>query len=156
MRRFAPASRPTPAAAMARRPNGESGQVLVLALLVIVLLTVAVALVAQAFEIESRQLRWEIGEIRLTALTDAVLAETLAQLDRERSFPGVREKELAEGRVESSVSVLGPSLRRVVARAEYAGRERTIEAFVELRPAAPWVKRVAEWRRIPKAVPATP
>jgi hypothetical protein len=64
-----------------RKPRaGEGGQILILSLLVVVLLTTALLLIAAALEARMKAVRREAAAVRLTALADAALAETLARL----------------------------------------------------------------------------
>lgn len=123
----------------------ESGFALPAVLLAILLLSIALALVAASLQLRMGLVRREARSVTLTALSDAALAETLAELSEDAHFLGVPEHALGPGRLRSEVRRLSPGRYEVVATAVHAGRERTVEAEV-LRPiGAP--ARVVRWRR---------
>ena len=123
----------------------DDGFALASVLLAILLLSIGLALVAVSLQLRMGLVRREAQSVTLTALSDAALAETLAELRHDAYFHGVREHDLGGGRLRSEVCFLSPGRYQVVATATYAGRERIVEAEV-LRPAgAP--PRVLRWRR---------
>lgn len=123
----------------------DEGFVLASVLLAILLLSIGLALVAASLQLRMGLVRREARSVTLTALSDAALAETLAELSEDAYFHGVPEHGLGPGRLRSEVRFLSPGRYEVVATAIYAGRERTVEAEV-LRPiGAP--ARVVRWRR---------
>ena len=127
---------------MVRRDDGFA---LASVLLAILLLSIGLALVAASLQLRMGLVRQEARSVTLTALSDAALAETLAELSEDATFPGVLEHELGPGRLRSKVWLVYPGRYEVVATAIYAGRRRTVEAEV-LRPlGAP--ARVVRWRR---------
>ncbi len=132
----------------------EDGFALAAVLLAILLLSIGLALVAASLQLRMGLVRREAQSVTLTALSDAALAETLAELRSDAYFHGVKEHDLGAGRLRSEVCFLSPGRYRVVATATYAGRERTVEAEV-LRPAgAP--PRVLRWRRVSTSYPSLP
>ena len=128
---------------MVRRDDGFA---LAAVLLAILLLSIGLALVAASLQLRMRLVRREAQSVTLTALSDAALAETLAELSKDAYFHGVREHGLGPGRLRSKVRFLTLGRYEVVATAIYAGRERIVEAEV-LRPAG-GAPRVLSWRRL--------
>lgn len=123
----------------------DRGFVLASVLMAILLLSIGLALVAASLQLRMGLVRREARSVTLTALSDAALAETLAELSEDAHFPGVPEHALGPGRLRSEVRLVAPHRYEVVATAVHAGRERTVEAEV-LRPiGAP--ARVVRWRR---------
>jgi type II secretory pathway pseudopilin PulG len=123
----------------------DTGFALVSVLLAILLLSIGLALVAASLQLRMGLVRGEARSVNLTALSDAALAETLAELGENAYFHGVPEHGLGPGRLRSEVRFLSPGRYEVVATATCAGRERTVEAEV-LRPAGA-APRVVRWRR---------
>jgi hypothetical protein len=128
-----------------RREPRDAGFALASVLLAILLLSIGLALVAASLQLRMGLIRQEARSITLTALADAALAETLAELSADAFFHGVPEHELGPGRLRSEVRFLSPGRYQVVATAIYAGRRRTVEAEVLRPPGAP--ARVVRWRR---------
>ncbi|MEA2564456.1 MAG: hypothetical protein QOH06_5960 [Acidobacteriota bacterium] len=123
----------------------EEGFALAAVLLAILLLSIGLALVAASLQLRMRLVRREAQSVTLTALSDAAMAETLAELGEDASYHGAPEHGLGPGRLRSEVRFLSPGRYEVVATAIYAGRERTVEAEV-LRPAGD-APRVLRWKR---------
>ena len=76
------------------------------------------------------------------ALTDAAMAESLAQLARNIQFPGVTEHRFGGGLISSEVTEVGTKRVIVEARASYGGRNRSLRAEVLLTPSGPRVLRL--------------
>jgi hypothetical protein len=123
----------------------ETGFALASVLLAILLLSIGLALAAASLQLRMRLVRREAQSVTLTALSDAALAETLAELGEDANYPGVPDHGLGPGRLRSEVRRLSPGRYEVVATAIYAGRERIVEAVV-LRPAGD-SPRVVRWTR---------
>lgn len=123
----------------------DAGFVLPAVLLAILLLSIGLALVAASLQLRMGLVRREAQTVTLTALSDAALAETLAELSENAYHHGVPEHDLGLGRLRSEVRFLSPGRYEVVATATYAGRVRTVAAEV-LRPAG-GPPRVVRWRR---------
>lgn len=121
---------------------GEAGHVLVFALVVVVILTIALSLVALLVSEHQRALNREIRAIRLTALADAALALTLAELALDPGFGGLSRSPFGQGEIESEVEPLSPAEAEVVCRATWRGHTRVTRARVALGPRGP---RVVEW-----------
>ena len=130
---------------MRRMMRQDTGFALASVLLAILLLSIGLALVAASLQLRMGLVRREARSVTLTALSDAALAETLAELGEDAYYHGVPEHDLGPGRLRSEVRFLSPGRYEVVATATYAGRERTVEAEV-LRPAGA-APRVLRWRR---------
>lgn len=114
-------------------------------LMAILLLSIGLALVGLSLQLRMELVRREARSITLTALSDAALAETLAELGEDALFPGVPEHALGSGRLRSEVRRLDAVRYEVVATALYAGHERTVEAEIFRPLGAP--PRVVRWRR---------
>lgn len=123
----------------------DDGFVLASVLLAILLLSIGLALVALSLQLRMDLVRREARSVTLTALADAALAETLAELSENAHYPGVPEHALGSGRLRSEVRNLGSGRYQVVATALYAGRAKTVEAEVYRPLGVP--PRVVRWRR---------
>ena len=129
---------------MSRR--GESGYALLMALLVILLLSIALGLLAESLQLRLRLVREDAENVILSALSDAAVAETVANLTRSADYPGVPEHEFGGGKIASRVLPLGAGFYNVVATATYGHRTRTVEAEVFRPPDK--AARVRRWRRL--------
>ncbi len=125
-----------------RRP-AEKGFALLTAVFVLFLLSVVLALMGASLHLRLRLVRQEAETLSLAALSDAALAEAVANLATNTSFRGRPEHPYGGGLLTSRVEFLAPHRYRVTARAEYAGRGREVEAEV-LR--SPGLTRVLRWR----------
>jgi hypothetical protein len=132
-----------------RARREESGYALVVALMVVFLVSISLALLAASLQIRLRT-EGEGGEtVILSALSDGAVAESLANLAEDASFPGISDKALGNGRIRSTVEPLdGERNFRVLATATYRQRRRVVEVEV-LRD--PGVARVIRWRRVVEA-----
>lgn len=128
---------------MSRR--GESGFALATTLLVLLLLSIALGLLAASLQLRMRLVQDEARGLELRALSDAALAEALANLAANSYYHGADEHPLGDGTVRSEVHFLEPGRFRVVATANLAGRERAVEAEVQRSPGR---ARVTRWRRL--------
>ncbi len=94
----------------------EGGHALLLALFVLLLSATAVALVGQALLAQWNETRAHAERVRILALADAALAETLAQLAQQPGFMGVSPTPFGGGTLESRVQTtgaIGPTGRQV-------------------------------------------
>lgn len=123
--------------------RSQRGQMLVLTLLVVVLLTTALLIIAATLQSRLKLVRRETEVIRLTALADAALAETLAHLAVSPAYSGLPQRELGDGVITSQVEAGGGNRRTIHARAEYRNRRRDVEAVVQLTALGPVV---LDWR----------
>lgn len=117
-----------------RQARRQEGYALLVALVVLLLVSIALALLAAGLQIRMRLVRQEAQILRLMALSDAVLAETLASLDVDPGFDGVAEQEFGGGSISSAVRSLGANQYEVLAVALYAGKERAVDAEVVRTP----------------------
>ncbi len=127
-------------------PTGEtreSGQILLFSLLVVVLMSIAMGLVASLVAERQQAQRREAETIQLTAMADAVLAETLAGLADGAGSGGVAEREFGGGTIASEVRAGSGSTLEVIARATWREGTRTVLATVEVGGPRP---RVSGWR----------
>jgi hypothetical protein len=134
-----------PRSRKSRKP-GESGYALLTALLVIFLLSIALALLAASLQLRMRLVSEDGVSVTLSALSDAAVAETLANLAQSGSYTGSAEHDFGGGRIGSEVVPLGPGVYDVVATAKYSRRRRVVEAVVFRAPGSAQVQR---WRRRP-------
>jgi hypothetical protein len=121
-----------------------------LALLAMVLVGAALTLLASLTLAEHKEVEREVDRIRLTALCDAGLAESLADL-ASGGGGDVAERELGGGTVQAEVTTSGAGRRSVAVRARYRGRERLVRAEVDVSGSRP---RVLDWRVLPALVSA--
>jgi type II secretory pathway component PulK len=122
----------------------ERGYALLVALVVIFLLFIALSLLASALQIRMRLVRQEAQSLKLIALSDAVVAETLASLTYDPDFTGVAEQSFGGGRIASTVRSLGTNRYEVLATALYAGKLRAVDAEAVRTPQG---ARVVRWER---------
>jgi hypothetical protein len=119
-----------------------------LALLAMVLVGAALTLLASLTMAEHKEVEREVDRIRLTALCDAGLAESLADLAG-GGGGDVPERELGGGTFRAEVFAPGAGRRTVSVRAAYRGRERFVRAEVDVSSPRP---RVLDWRVVPAAL----
>jgi len=111
----------------------EKGSALLLAFVAILLTSMSVLLVAGM--IRSRRITFDVEErnVVLTALADAAMAESLAEVDKNRNFSGVTQHSLGRGTISSRVVFEKPGYRKIVAEAFYDGWTEVIEARIDIR-----------------------
>lgn len=126
--------------------RGEAGFGLLTALMVLFLLSIALALLAGSLQLRMRLVREDAQTVILTALSDAAVAEAVANLAQNADYSGAPEHDFGQGKIASKVKFLGPGLFEVEAVATYSGRTRKVEAEVFR---APGIARVRRWRRLP-------
>lgn len=130
---------------MVSRAHGrENGYALLVTLVVLLLLSIALSLLAAALQVRMRLVRQEAQTLKLIALSDAALAETLASLTYDPHFTGVAEQNYGGGRIASTVRPLGPNRYEVLATAFYAGKLRAVDAEAVRTPQG---ARVVRWGR---------
>lgn len=113
----------------------EAGHALVVALFVIAATLAASAILAGALAVRVGLLLQENRNLHLTALTDAALAQTLAELSRDPGYPGTRgERPFGDGTLAVEVRPTGPTAVVVEVWARYAGAGRAARAEVSLLP----------------------
>lgn len=122
----------------------EAGFSVLLAIVAMTLTGVAMLMVLDAVNHDIGQLRLEERSTQLVALTDAALAETLAGLATDATFPGVARRALGDGQIASSVAAGEDGALVVRARAWFGGWRGELIADVHLGSGAP---RVVRWTR---------
>ena len=124
----------------------ERGYALLAAVLVVFLLSIALALLGASLQLRMRLVREEGKTVILGALSDAAVAEAVANLAQSASYSGSSEHELGGGRIGSKVEPQGTGIYNVVATATFGGRKRVVQAEVVREPG---MARVRFWRRLP-------
>ncbi len=135
------------------RRAGERGVALVFALAALTL--VAITLAAVVGELRSRGAGVVIEEraVRVTALSDASVAETLAGLAKYGStYLGITERRFAGGYISSTVRPMGEWEAEVVA----IGRDDNWQMTVRLRVTLQGGPRVVWWERTQHPISALP
>jgi len=117
----------------------RQGYGLLLALVVIVVMMTALGLLASSLRMGMQEVKRELRTVSLIALTDAAMAETLANLAADNNFDGVQEYRFGDGLISSEIRPLGPRKVEIRARASYGGHDRTLLAEVRLTPSGPLV-----------------
>ncbi len=123
----------------------ESGHGVLLTLLVLVVMMTALGLLASTMGMSMMEDKRSFRTVSVIAMSDAVMAETLAELSQNHEFEGVEERAFGQGVISSSVHPSGSSRVEVMARASYGGQRRTTRALVALSEGAPTV---LSWRRV--------
>jgi len=130
------------------RRRSERGSAVLLSLLVLVLLGAAFALLAGLLIHRMHRVQRDLRHTALTALSDAALAETLANLATSPVYPGVVEHELGNGTIRSTVRRGAGGSFTIEARADLRGSAMAVEAAGTMTATGP---RVTSWRRVPVA-----
>lgn len=123
----------------------EKGYALVTALLVIFLLAVALGLLATSLQIRLRTTMEDGQRVVLSALSDAAIAEAVANLAQNADYPGAPKHRFGGGEISSRIEPVSANVFRLVATATYKGRQRVVEATV-FRVAGD--TSVSRWRRL--------
>ena len=124
--------------------NSERGSALVFALATLTLIAITIAAVAAELQSRGAGVVVEERSVRLTALSDAAMAETLAELSAQGTgFAGVPERRVEGGTMSSSVRPIGEWEAEVIAVGSRDGWVSTIRArvFVEGGPRVLWWQR---------------
>lgn len=127
------------------RKRREQGYALLAAVLVVFLLSIALALLGASLQLRMRLVREEGKTVILGALSDAAVAEALANLAQSANYSGAPVHELGGGFIGSQVEALGAGVYDVVATATFGGRSRVVQAEVVREPGR---ARVRFWRRL--------
>lgn len=114
--------------------------------MVLLLVSTGLSLVATSLLIRQRALLEDANRIHLVAMTDAGLAECLANLAVDPAFGGYAADAWGRGTLESAVEHGGHG-RLVTVRARIGSLRRTIVADVRLPPGDP--PRVVGWQVVP-------
>jgi hypothetical protein len=117
-----------------------------MALLVLFLLAIALSLLATGLQIRMRLAREDAESVILGGLSDAAVAESLANLAQSAYYSGSPAHDFGDGRIGSEVTPVSPGVFNVVATATYASRKRAVRVQV-LR--TPGHAQAVLWRRLP-------
>lgn len=131
---------------MVRNPR-ESGVALIFAIVALAIVAFMVAIVAASIQPKITTHNHLERTVKLTALVDAAMAATLAELALDRHFPGVRETALGDGAMSSTVTQVGLHEVEVVAVGATRGWRATVVARVNLEHGP----RVVRWHRTQSA-----
>ena len=121
----------------------ESGVALIFALIVLVAVAGMVAVVASSLQPRITSHEHLERTVRLTALADAAVAGSLAELAVDRFDQGLAERALGEGVVSSTVTRVGQHEVEVVALASVRGWRAIVVARVDVQHGP----RVTRWHR---------
>jgi hypothetical protein len=125
----------------------ESGVALIFALIALVIVAGMVAVVAASIQPRITSHEHLERTVRLTALVDAAMAATLAELAADRHHPGIGERYLGQGTMSSTVRQVSLHEVEVVA----VGRARGWKAVVVARVDVQHGPRVIRWHRYQSA-----
>lgn len=121
----------------------ESGVALIFAIIALAVVAVAVAVTAASIGPRVTTHAQLERTVRLTALVDAALAATLAELAEDPTDSGIDQRPMGDGNIDSTVTAVGVGEVEVVA----VGRSRGWRAVVVARVNVEHGPRVLRWRR---------
>ena len=122
----------------------ERGSALVFALATLTLIAITIAAVTAEIQTRGAGVVIEERSVRLTALSDAAMAETLAELsDKGIAYGGISERRVEGGTMSSSVRVVSAWEVEVLAVGSRNGWSSVIRAKVSLQSSP----RVVRWQR---------
>jgi hypothetical protein len=133
------------------KTHREQGFVSLLGIAVVVLIASAAGIVAVLHDARVQELRLEERNLRLTALSDAVVAETLAYLAVDPAHRGFSPRPYGCGTIASRVVTTAPHERQLTGVVTWGEWSTRLEATIELMPEGP---RVTRWQQV-KAGPGT-
>lgn len=122
----------------------ERGSALVFALATLTLIAITIAAVTAEIQTRGAGVVIEERAVRLTALSDAAMAETLAELsDKGIAYAGIAERRVEGGTITSSVRVISAWEVEVLAVGSRNGWSSVIRAKVSLQrgPKVVWWQR---------------
>ncbi len=125
------------------RGERESGIALIFALVALAIVGFMVAVVAAGIQPRITSHNHLERTVRLTALTDAAMATTLAELAVDRHDSGFSERTLGQGAISSSVEQIGLHEVEIVAEARARGWRAVVIARVDVEHGP----RVTRWHR---------
>ena len=122
----------------------ERGSALVFALATLTLIAITIAAVTAEIQTRGAGVVIEERAVRLTALSDAAMAETLAELsDKGIAYAGIAERRVEGGTMTSSVRVISAWEVEVLAVGSRNGWSSVIRAKVSLQ----YGPKVVWWQR---------
>lgn len=129
------------------RSRRESGVALIFALVALAIVGFMVAVVAASIQPRITTHNHLERTVRLTALVDAAMATTLAELAVNRHFAGVREGAMGDGAISSTVAQVGLHEVEITAVARARGWRAVVVARVDVEHGP----RVIRWHRYQSA-----
>lgn len=124
----------------------QSGHALFVAMIVMVLVASAVTMLATHYGLRARLVSQEARRIHLVALTDAAVAESLANLSESAGFGGVSQRDFGGGTLASEIEAIPPNRRVILATSSYRGWTRQVRVHVTLHIGS---IQVDSWRVVP-------
>ena len=128
----------------------QSGHALLVAMIILLLVASAATMVAAHFGFRARQASQESRRIHLVAMTDAAIAQSLANLNESSGYGGVPRREFGGGTIASEITSLPDNRRLILATAQYRGWNRRVQMRVELQTGRLVVE---AWSSLPPAKP---
>jgi hypothetical protein len=122
--------------------GSRSGHVLMVAMIVILIVASAAALIWTHYRLQTKLFLQQSRQIRLIALNDAAVAETLAHLAENDGYRGQPTHDFGDGEISSQVRSLGDDHREIVVVSRYRGWGRRTRLEVTLMAGGP---RVDSW-----------
>lgn len=119
---------------------------MITALMVTFLLAVALSLLASSLLLRMNLVKRDAETVILSSLSDAALAEAMANLAESSFYSGAQVHNFGGGTIESKVEPIGTNVFLITAKATYAERKRTVIAEVVRRPG---LTAVRGWRLLP-------
>ncbi len=129
------------------RSSRESGVALIFAIVALAIVAFMVAIVAASIQPRITTHNQLERTVKLTALVDAAMAATLAELALDRHYAGVPETSLGDGSMSSTTSQVGLHEVEVVAVGATRGWRATVVARVNVEHGP----RVLRWHRVQSA-----
>lgn len=129
---------------MVRGPR--SGHVLMVAMIVILVVASATALIWTHYRLQTRISLQQGRQVRLIALNDAAVAETLAHLAENDGYRGQPFHDFGGGEISSQIRSLEDDRREIVAVSRYRGWSRITRLEVTILAGGP---RVDSWVTVP-------
>ncbi len=129
------------------RSERESGVALIFALVALAIVAYMVVVVAASIQPRITSHTHLERTIRLTALVDAAMATTLAELAADRYDSGFSQRPFGEGSISSTVKQISLHEVEVVVEARSRGWQATVVARVNVRNGP----RVMRWHRFQSA-----
>lgn len=133
--------------------NGERGVALVFALAALTLVAISIGAVVGELQSRGAGVALEERSVRVTALSDAAVAESLAEMaDRGSTFLGIPERRFSGGYISSTVRPMGEWEAEIIA----VGRDDLWQMTVRLRVSLQGGPRVVWLERRQHPIDATP
>ncbi len=101
-------------------------------MIVMVLVASAATMLATHYGFRARLGSQEARRIHLTALTDAAVAESIANLSESAGFGGVTQRHFGGGTLSSEIESIPPNRRVILVTASYRGWNRQVRVGVRL------------------------